>query len=366
MMMAVNRGREAVPRSVAGSATSGFQLARELAMKMWRTRLSPLVKLGFYAMGTQVTVTLAVGGSRRRREQAVEAIADVEAWIQDLGRHWWAYGDGRLGAINAQLAAGRAAEIPASMRALFARAWAVRQATGGLFEPRVAALVRLWGFHELSAIRDTPPDAAQIDALRDALVVAPGYDGGASYGPAPGVGWDFGGIAKGWIVDLALERLRERGFPDAIVDAGGNLAVRGARGDRPWRIGIRNPRADADSEAPGLLASLVARDEAVNTHGDDQRYFEYAGRRYAHILDPTSGWPTQGLRALTVVHPDGTLAEAGGAALFVAGAEGWRRVARRLGLGQVLVVREDGEVQVTAALAARIKAEDGTNLKIVP
>lgn len=332
-------------------------------MKMWRTRLSPLVKLGFFAMGTNVSITISVPGPRSRRDEAVEAIAEVERLMQEFGRHWWAWGNGSLAHINEQLRSGRVAEIPHAMRSLFSRAWAVRQATGGMFEPRIASLVRLWGFHDMAMLRDTPPEPDQIDLLLSSLKAAPSYDGGATYGPAPDVGWDFGGIGKGWIVDIALEVLRTRGFPDAIVDAGGNLAVRGGRGDRPWRVGIRDPRSDA--EAPTLIASLVARDEAVNTHGDDQRFFEHQGERFAHILDPTTGRPARGLRSLTVVHPDGTLAEAGGAALYVAGREGWRRLSRKLGLNQVLVVTDTGEIQATAALAARIKPEGETKLHIV-
>lgn len=357
------RGIDAAPRSAAGLFPRSPQ--SWIAMKMWRSRLAPLVKLGFFAMGTQVSVTLAVPGTRARREDAIAAIADIERRIQDFGRHGWAWGDGALAAINARLAEGGVADIPPWMRGLFARAWAVRQATGGLFDPRVATLVRLWGFHDMAAMRDTPPDDADIESALRALRRAPGYDGGATYGPAPGVGWDFGGIGKGWIVDLALDRLRELGFPDAIVDAGGNLAVRGARGDRPWRIGIRNPRGTSDdSQGPVLLASIVARDEAVNTHADDQRGFEHGGVRYGHILDPMRGRPARELCSVTVVHPDGTLAEAGGAALYVAGRSGWRRLARKLGLQQVMVVTADGEVQVTGALAVRIKAEGGTALRI--
>ena len=359
MRMDALRATSAAPRSAAGSAKP----LRDLAMKMWRTRLSPLVKLSFFAMGTQVSITVSAAGHRGRREEAVSAIAEIERLMQDFGRHWWAWGDGALAGINAQLAAGRVADIPPAMRRLFARAWAVRQATGGLFDPRVASLVKLWGFHDMAALRDTPPSPLQVEGALHALRAAPGYDGGGAYGPAPGVGWDFGGIGKGWIVDICLERLRDLGFPDAIVDAGGNLAVRGARGDRPWRIGIRNPRSDAD--APSLLASIVARDEAVNTHGDDQRFFEHDGQRYSHILDPAIGWPAQGLRSITVVHPDGTLAEAGGAALYVAGRDGWRRLSRKLGLNQVMVVTAEGEVQATASLAARIKTESDVTVRVV-
>ncbi|MGQ0697851.1 MAG: FAD:protein FMN transferase [Panacagrimonas sp.] len=332
-------------------------------MKIGRNRPAPLVKLGFFAMGTDVSITVAAAGHRNRRGDAAEAIAEVERAMQEFGKHWWAWGAGALARINADLAAGGAAEIPVWMRPLFARAWAMRQATGGLFEPRIASLVRLWGFHDMAGLRDMPPEGAQIDAALKAIRGAPAYDGGASYGPAPQVGWDFGGIGKGWIVDLALDLLRERGFADAIVDAGGNLAVRGGRAERPWRIGIRDPRSTA--EQASVIATLAARDEAVNTHGDDQRFFEFNGVRYAHLLDPTTGWPARGLCSLTVVHRDGTLAEAGGAALFVAGVHGWPRLARKLGLHQVLAVTDEGEVQVTAALAARIKTESETRVRVV-
>lgn len=331
-------------------------------MKMWRTRSPPLVKLCFFAMGTEVSVTLSVG-NRRRRDEAPEAIADVERLLQDFGRRAWAWGDGALSRFNAALASGVAAEIPAGLKPLFTSAWAMQQASGGRYEPRIATLVQLWGFHDMARLRSEPPPAVDIERALAALQFAPPYDGGDAYGPAPGVGWDFGGIGKGWIVDRALELLQEAGWPDAIVDAGGNLAVRGGRGDRPWRIGIRDPHSDA--EAPLLLASLIARDEAVNTHGDDQRYFEFEGQRYAHLLDPHNGRPARGLRSLTVVHADGALAEAAGAAMFVAGREGWRGLARELGLTQVLAVTEDGAVQATAALAARLRAEQGLPIQIV-
>lgn len=314
------------------------------------------------AMGTTVTVTVALE-SERQRAKAAAVITEIEQAMTEFGRRWWAWGNGELSRINQQLAAGNVVEIPVDMRPLFARAWQMRQRTGGRFEPRIAALVRLWGFDDVARLRSAPPVPAEIAALLSAMNAAPPYEDGQPYGPAPAVSWDFGGIAKGDIVDVALDLLRERGFGDATVDAGGNLSVRGRRHDRPWQIGIRDPRSDA--EEPTLLATLAAQDEAVNTHGDDQRYFEYEGRRYAHILDPLSGMPVQGLRSLTVVHPDGTLAEAGGAALFVAGPEGWPALAAQLGIDQVMAVADDGRIVATPKLAARLQPMPGVRIDVV-
>jgi thiamine biosynthesis lipoprotein len=330
-------------------------------MTYWRTTL-PLLRRSFLAMGTQITITIALG-RRRRWLEAEHAIAELHQSLTGFGRDWWAWGPGALAGLNRQLAAGARIAITPAMQPLFQRAWQLRQASGGRFEPRVAALVRLWGFDEVARIRRAPPPPQEIETLLAALKRAPDYGGGDSYGPAPGIGWDFGGIAKGYIADRALDRLRELGFEDATLDAGGNIGVRGLRGGRPWRIGIRNPRPAPD--APPLLATLEAGDESVNTHGDDQRYFEYEGRRYSHILDPFTGMPARGLRSLTVVHPDGSVAEAAGAALFVAGPERWPALAAELGIRQALAVREDGVLQATPALARRLQPQPGISIEFV-
>lgn len=311
-------------------------------------------------MGTFVTVTVMV--EPRGRVAAEAAINAVERELDAFGREAWAWGAGTLAQLNRQLAGGETVTLPPTLQPLFATAWQIRQRSGGLFEPRIGSLVRLWGFDDLARLRDEPPAQAEIDALLARLRAAPDYDGGTQYGPAPGVSWDFGGIGKGWIVDRMLEQLAARGYQNASIDAGGNLAVRGRRNDRPWRIGIRDPRS---SDAPSLLAAMDAHDEAVITHGDDQRYFEYQGTRYAHLLDPRSGWPAQGIRSLTVVHPDASFADAAGGALFVAGVDGWRALAQRLGVSQVLVLTENGELLATRALAARLRTQPEMRVRVV-
>ena len=331
-------------------------------MTIAQQRAPTLVEHYFLAMGTAILVTIDAG-QESCRAAAAQAIAEVQKLLFEFGLDGWAWGDGALARFNRDLAAGAGSRIPSLLKPLFARAWDIRQASGGLFEPRIGALVRLWGFDDLKRLRAAPPEPGEIDAALAALRAAPPYEGGGVYGPAPGVAWDLGGIGKGYIVDIALDWLRQRGFGNAIVNAGGNVAVRGSRGDRPWHIGIRDPRTAA--ELPQLLASLDVCDESIITHGDDQRYFEHQGRRYAHILHPHTGRPARSLRSLTVVHGDGALADGGGAALFIAGLEGWPRLAKQLGIQQVLAVGDDGTVWVSEPLAARMRAAEGLSLKVV-
>jgi len=321
-------------------------------------RAPPLLERQFLAMGTAVLVSIAIG-SEARRAQGERALAEVRKLLVEFGREGWAWGSGALARFNRRLERGGAAVVPEVLHPLFERAWELHRASGGLFEPRLGGLVRLWGFDDSTRLRSSPPAAAEIEAGMAALRSAAAFDGSCHYGPARGIAWDLGAIGKGYIADLAQDWLAHRGFGNAVVNAGGNVAVRGSRGDRPWAVGIRDPRQPGE-----ILATLAVDDESVVTHGDEQRSFEYQGRRYSHLLDPRSGWPAQGLRSLTVIDRDGTLADGGGAALFVAGREHWPVLARRLGIRQVLAVDEVGGLWASEALAARLRPETGQGINV--
>ena len=331
-------------------------------MKLLRGSNARLIDQRFLAMGTEISVKL-VCSHRSQRSDALLAIERVSELMHAFGREAWAWGDGSLSKFNAALSSGGTPKIPFGLRELFTKAWKIHQQSGGLFEPRLAQLVRLWGFDDVARLRESPPTSPEIEALMRALSAAPNFNDAMYYGPAPNVGWDFGGIGKGYIVDKALDLLRRSQFGDAIVDAGGNLAARGSHHSRPWRVAVRDPRSS--QEPRRLLASLEVFNEAVITHGDDQRYFEFDGRRYSHILNPKTGTSVQGFRSLTVVHPDATLADGGGAALFVAGPDSWRAVAKKLGIDQVLIARENGHVQATSALARRLTPEPDVKIEVI-
>ncbi|MEQ1438656.1 FAD:protein FMN transferase [Fontimonas sp. SYSU GA230001] len=323
-----------------------------------------LVEREFLAMGTIISASLYLDPGQPR-DAGEAALRDLEDFLRAYEARWSAWGTGALGQLNQALARGETVTIPPALQPLFSRAAALSAASGGRFDVRIGRLVELWGFHDETRFRSEPPTADAVAAAVHALQAAPPLDAAAhSYGPARAVWLDFGAIAKGDATDLAIERLRSAGFAHAIVNLGGNLRVAGRRGDRPWRIGVRHPRVDAQHR---VLASLeTSGDEAVVTSGDYERYFEFEGRRYHHLLDPHSGYPATGLQAVTVVAADGALADAASTALFVAGPLAWRETARALGIDQAFVVEADGRIVVTAALARRIRFADDSMPQTVP
>ena len=165
----------------------------------------------------------------------------------------------------------------------------------------------------------------------------------------PMVQLDFGGVAKGYAVDLTIRHLRAMGFSNAIVNAGGDLRAIGTHGDRSWRVAVRKPGG-------GNIGPVqVMGDEALFTSGNYERFREDKTDRYPHILDPATGWPAKDIASVTVITDEGLLADAAATALVVAGLDKWTEVAQALELDQVAVVDESGTVYMTPKMEQRLE-----------
>lgn len=309
----------------------------------------PLQTTRILAMGTVIDIT-TWGVSPRDARAAFE---DLQTLFQRWHQEWHAWLDSPLSRANQAFAEGREATLTPDLLTMLEHARAAAHASEGLFNPAIGRLIELWGFHADERPDGPPPSQAAImELLRkqpsvDDIIV----DGDRVRSTNPAVALDFGGL-KGYAVDRAIDYLRAHGIQNAIVNAGGNLRAIGSKGGQPWRIGIRNPRG------PGVLASIeLSGDESVATSGDYERFFEWHGVRYHHILDPRSGFPSIGTTAVTVLAPTAELADIAGKPLMIAGPAKWLELAHRLGITQALRVDESGRVEITPALSARLKWE---------
>jgi thiamine biosynthesis lipoprotein len=295
---------------------------------------------------------------------AARAERVIRGDLDDLHTRWHAWQPGELSRINDLIPAGEPIDVDPTMAPVLARARELSLESGSLFNPAIGRLVDLWGFHaDAPAIR-TPPSES---AIRELVAAAPtmadlAFDGTSLTVANPAVRLDLGAFAKGYGVDIAIGRLRDLGVANALVNAGGDLRAIGRRGDRAWRVGIRNPDG-------GLLGAIeVADGESVFTSGTYEREFEYAGVSYHHIIDPRTGHPARGLSSATVVGRDGAEADAAATALLVAGPDGWPATARMLGIEAVLVVDEAGGLWATPEMDRRLQFLDDPppDLGVVP
>ncbi len=302
------------------------------------------------ALGTLIDISIY--GSDEATAQT--AIKEVQGQMEQLHHNWHPWQPGKLTEINRKLAAGEEAALDDEGRFLINRGMTLSQQSGNLFNPAVGGLIGLWGFHSDDWSGKQPPAAADIatQVAAHPQMSALTLEAGRLRSQNPAVTLDLGAYAKGYAVDIAIKTLRQHGINNAIVNAGGNLRLIGSKGKQPWRIGIRDPRGT------GVIASLESSgDEAVITSGDYERYFEYQGQRYHHIIDPRSGYPARGAVATTVIAADGLTADAASTALFIAGPDHWYQVAQAMGIKEAMLIDEQGTVHITQALMQRIHFE---------
>jgi thiamine biosynthesis lipoprotein len=312
------------------------------------SRAEAVVSETMYVFGTLVGVDVLA----TEKDDARAAIADVSHAFTRQNRDWHAWKPGALGELNRAIAAGRTHEVDPNLLPLLHQARDLARASGGLFNPAIGKLVGLWGFHHDELPVGAPPHAA---AMAELVAAAPSmddlvFDGRRVGSRNPQVQIDLGGHAKGVALNQALDRLEALGHRDALVNLGGNLAVSGTRGGRPWRIGVRHPQGE------GAIASVeVSGRMAVVTSGTYERYRQDGDHRYPHIIDPRSGQPATHVVSATVLHADAARADVAATALVVAGAEAWPAVARSLGVSEVMIVDEAGRVQLTPGMAAKVQ-----------
>lgn len=203
-------------------------------------------------------------------------------------------------------------------RAVYDAAKAVYESTDGKFNPAVYPLIDLWGFtpdkYKRPGLTFTPPAEEQITAVLDGGItdfnkIKLTDDKTAAFKTDGAVKIDLGGILKGYAADLAGEILAEYGYASGYVSAGSS-SIRLFNVDK---LLVRHPEAFVSQTAPNALLSINCKDKtvSVSTSGVYERYNEYDGVKYPHVIDPATGRPTNGkVTSATVTGVDGATADA--------------------------------------------------------
>jgi thiamine biosynthesis lipoprotein len=192
---------------------------------------------------------------------------------------------------------------------LFKTAAEVNRSSSGSFDITVAPLSQLWGFK--SGKHRVPSSEEILSVLKRTGMKKVRINKGTLMLTA-GMELDWGGIAKGYGVDLAAQKLKDMGISKGFINAGGDLCCWGKNPEgKPWQVGIKHPRG------AGFVEIIHLSDKSAATTGDYQRYFIKKGIRYHHVFDPYTGYPSQGKQSVTVIGPETCLCDALSTALFV-------------------------------------------------
>lgn len=249
----------------------------------------------FRAMACDNLIELYAASRDEAERAAHAAIAEVQRIEAKYSRY---RDDSVVSQLNNAAGINRV-EVDAETAQLLDFADACFRQSDGLFDITSGVLRRVWNFKA-----DRPPTSAEIAPLLpligwERVERSSTKESTSAYLPVAGMEIDFGGFGKEYAADRAAAVLLSYGVRHGFVNLGGDVVVTGphAHGE-PWLLGIRHPR-----DTRKLLATLPIVSGAVATSGDYERYLDFEGRRYSHILNPKTGESVAGLQSVTVLAP---------------------------------------------------------------
>ena len=280
------------------------------ALPLGRRGRRALVRRTVPVMGTLAEVAVVSDDAVRTRSAiaaAFDSLRSVERAMSPFRP------DSDLSRVN-RSAGGAAEAVSPGTAQVLAESLRWAEASRGAFDPCLGRAVDLWDVTR----RQAPPSPGQVrrfagQQLYRALELGRRDGMPVARLAGPEAQLDLGGIAKGYGVDRAVEILRAHGVERALVSAGGDLYALGRSEDGDaWQVGVRDP------EDPTRIAHVLrVVDAGIATSGDYFRYFDHAGRRYHHLLDPGSGAPRRGpSHSVTVVADSCMQADAAATAVF--------------------------------------------------
>ena len=237
---------------------------------------------------------------------------------------------------------GASAPLPVSndLYDVLAKSIRISELSRGAFDVTVGPLVELW-----RKMRTTGhlPDASELARARG-LVNYRNIEFDVArrtvFLKRPGMKLDLGAIGKGYAADQMLALLQSRGIRQAMVVAGGEVAA-GAPppGEAGWKVALDTPDVGAGSPP----CTLLLHDTAVSTSGDSKQFVEVNGKRYSHVIDPSTGMALEGMGSTTVIARDATTTDALGTALSVLPVQDGIHLAQSLPGVAVYMVRQAGD-----------------------
>jgi len=226
---------------------------------------------------------------------------------------------------------------------VFQLAMDVSRETDGAFDITVAPLVNAWGFGFKSGEK---PTARQVDSLRQII----GYqkitvDHGKIRKQDPRMMLDCSAIAKGYGTDVVANFLRQRGVKNFMVEIGGEVVTCGVNPERvPWKVGVIKPDDDSLSVSHELQTILNVTDIAMATSGNYRNFYYQGGKKYAHTIDPKTGYPVQhNILSATVLAKTCALADAYATSFMVMGLDKAQKVLERHPELMAYFIYDDGQ-----------------------
>ena len=242
----------------------------------------------FRAMGSFCEIQL-FDKSRIRAKGIVKQLIDEVARLEKKYSRFRE--DSFLTEINSSAGNKLGLAIDGETQSLINHALNCFEQSDGLFDITAGTLNKIWDFKKALV-----PSQSQIDAAQSHVGLHKISCKESHIHLPRDMQIDLGGIVKEYAADSVARLARSLGVEHGLVNLGGDYSVIGPQpGNKPWTVGISSPVSES-----GIMAKIDLDDGGLASSGDYERFFMHEGKRYSHILNPMTGWPSSGLRAVSV------------------------------------------------------------------
>ncbi len=307
-------------------------------------------------MDTYCTITV-VSSSKADAKKAINAGFSEIKRLETLLNYF--SDKSELSAIN-RAAGEQPVKVSAETFEIIKKALYVSESSGGAFDATLAPVITLWDFSKKNKAPSIPSllTVQKNLALTGFQKIFMNEERSEVQLAQKDMEIDLGGIAKGYAADRAISLIKAMGTKAALVAIAGDIRGFGmSTTNRPWKVGIQNPRTEPGTEKPweDVIAALSLENRAISTSGDYQRFFMVEGKRFHHILDPTTGFPAEtDLISASVIAPEGYISDGLSTAVFVLGLEKGLQLLEKMNIDGVLITK-DKQVFITDGLKSKVE-----------
>ncbi len=290
-------------------------------------------------MGSRFDFTVVAPDSNKANAYIGQAIGEIQR-IEKLISSWDP--TSQTSAINRN-AGIQPVKVDLELYRLIERSKGISTLTDGAFDISYASMDPIWKFD--GSMRQMPAEeevkAAVAKVGYQHIVLNPKDT--SVYLPVGGMKIGFGAIGKGYAADQAKALLQARGAPAGIINASGDMNTWGTQPNgQAWKVAIVNPL-----NKNKVFALMPISNGAVVTSGNYEKYVLFNGKRYTHIIDPRTGYPSSGIISATVFAPKAELADALATSIFVMGLEAGIDRINQLPNIECILIDEQGKVHTS-------------------
>jgi len=287
-------------------------------------------------MGSKFEITLVDKDSLSAERNIDKSVSEIRR-IENLISEW--NPETQISEVNRN-AGIKPVKVDAEVFALTEKGIYFSELTDGAFDISIVAMDKIWKFDD--SMNELPSEESIRNSIKNV-----GYQNiildktnSTIFLKNKGMKIGFGSIGKGYAADKTRELMKSFGVKAGIINASGDLSTWGTQPDgTPWAIGINNPFRDDT-----IAAVLYLKENAVTTSGSYEKYAEINGKRYSHIMNPKTGYPSTGLTSVTVVGPNATMANGFSTSIMVLGRKKGLKLIKKFPDYQYLLITDAGKI----------------------